>query len=112
MSKNTAADQLNELAYNNEQLYQELRLCNEKFLDLRVENTKLREQIIKKPDGQYMQLTRELCELVTQFMHAMRQLQKAVNRKQADVSEQKHEFELAKSNLQQLVQSVKDQIDD
>lgn len=47
-------------------------MCNEKFLDLRVENTKLREQILKKSDGSSMQVTQDLCELVTQFMHSMR----------------------------------------
>ena len=44
---------------------------------------------------------------MTKFMHAMRQLQKAVNRKEKDVSLPKRDFETSKKDLEEAVNQVK-----
>ena len=47
----------------------------------------------------------DLCHSVNRFMTAMRTLQKAVNKQQDDVSQQKRDFEDSKTHLQALVHS-------
>jgi hypothetical protein len=44
-----------------------------------------------------------MCEHVNKFMHSMRQLQKAVNRKDPDIMGPKENFESSKTALQGLV---------
>lgn len=56
----------------------------------------------------YKKMSADICNLVTKFMHAMRQLQKVVNKKQPDVTEEKATFEAAKNDLQATVHSVHD----
>ncbi len=53
------------------------------------------------------QSAEQLCTQVTKFLSAMRTLQKAVNRKEKDVSDPKFEFENSKKELETLVAKVK-----
>jgi hypothetical protein len=43
---------MSDLSTTNENLYQELRLCQDKYTDLVVENEKLREQLFKAKSPQ------------------------------------------------------------
>ena len=47
---------------------------------------------------------------MTNFLTAMRQLQKAVNRKEKDMSVPKSEFETSKKELEALVARVKSEL--
>lgn len=86
-------EELAELQYNNEQLFEELRRANNHNLELKLEISKLAKKQPKPepaPDGHsdpsFRLLAKTLCDLVCRFLHDMRQLQKAVNLKDADVS--------------------------
>ena len=75
---------MQELQFNNDQLFAELRSANNSNLELKVENGKLLDQIrrlqkkphspVKVKDTHFRECAEELCDLVQQFMHAMRQL--------------------------------------
>ncbi len=48
-----------------------------------------------------------LCDFISQFMTAMRQLQKAVNGKNNNLTSYKHDFERTKKQLEKYVTEVK-----
>lgn len=60
--------------------------------------------------GQTKDLLEVMCEHVNKFMHSMRQLQKAVNRKDPDIMGPKENFESSKTALQGLVVQVREQL--
>ena len=50
--------------------------------------------------------TQQVCQMVKSFMAAMRALQKAVSRKQSDMTEQKRSFDSAKRELEESVEQT------
>ena len=104
-----SANSVDELKFKNEQLFQQL-------LEIKSENSKLKDTLRSQgqspskkaanrkteegEDVRFRICAETLCTLVTKFMHAMRQLQKAVNHKDLDVTMQKRDFESTKNDLQ------------
>ena len=142
---------------SNDQLFNELRKANEKYLDVRVENNKLKDSVQQmklsldqmrseknnsaasrqrpmsssgggtytaasrkrtEPNNNTIQADTELrkqhdilktetlqvCNKVKGFMAAMRTLQKAVSRKEVDMSNQKRGFDNSKRELEDSVE--------
>jgi len=55
--------------------------------------------------------TKELAKLTQRFLNTMRKLQKAVHRKEANVSTEKQEFEDARKDLELRLKDVKREVE-
>jgi hypothetical protein len=82
-------------------------VLKDKEIELRAQNLLLNGQLLTVAStAKFKKYSSDLCQRINCFLKAMRSLQKAVNKKESDFTDEKLNFENSKNDLQQLVHKV------